>query len=626
MLVRRVMGGAVGAALGVLALAPGAGAQTPGAGACSTPSLKGAECGQLQVPLDRATPDGSRITVAWTRFAARGGAEGRRGTVVFLAGGPGQSIVRQAASVANGSLRSLRRRYDLVFMDQRGTGFSSPLRCSTAPRGVFSTSGTAAERQAAVTRCGEELGDARRHYSTYETVLDLESLREALQVPKIIPLGVSYGGQVTGEYARRFPEAVQALVLDSTSPIEGIDALGDLPQLALPRVLREVCFPPGCARLLTDPERLLAAAVRRVGSRGLRGRVVLPGGRRRTARITLPDLYAMIQASDTDPALRTALPSALEAAASGDAAPLLRLTVGSGGGSAPSDQNDVRFLATACTEGRLPWAPTSDPSSRAPLLDQAVTAQPDRYAPFPAAVALAQQTATACLGWPSTERAPYTPSPEQGPDVPVLVLAGREDLRTPLEDQRRAAAQFPQARVIPIPNVGHSTLGTDPTGCASRALTAFLLATKRAACPTSPRPVPLAMPVFRGLSDLPGIPGRAPRRVERTVAAVDLTLRDVVRQLAALSVGTTAGAGDVEDRVIRIGGLRGGRLELRRRAVTLVGYEIVTGVRVSGTITPRGTGTLVVSGTGAKGTLRLLRSGTLRGALDGFSLRYRPAG
>ena len=153
MLVRRVLGGAVGAVMGVLVLAPGASAQLSVL-PCSTAALKGAECGQMQVPLDRANPSGSRVTVAFSRFAARGGVEQRRGTLVFLAGGPGQAIVRQSASVVNGPLRALRRQYDLVFMDQRGTGFSSPLRCSSAPRGVFPTEGTAAERQAAITRCG----------------------------------------------------------------------------------------------------------------------------------------------------------------------------------------------------------------------------------------------------------------------------------------------------------------------------------------------------------------------------------------------------------------------------------------------------------------------------------------
>jgi hypothetical protein len=61
-----------------------------------------------------------------------------------------------------------------------------------------------------------------------------------------------------------------------------------------------------------------------------------------------------------------------------------------------------------------------------------------------------------------------------GPRRPALILAGREDLRTPLEDQRRAALQLPRARVVAVPDVGHSVLGNDVTGCATKALAAFL--------------------------------------------------------------------------------------------------------------------------------------------------------
>ena len=52
------------------------------------------------------------------------------------------------------------------------------------------------------------------------------------------------------------------------------------------------------------------------------------------------------------------------------------------------------------------------------------------------------------------------------PNVPVLILSGRDDLRTPLEDARRTAAQYPNARLLAVPGVGHSVLRTDPTGCA----------------------------------------------------------------------------------------------------------------------------------------------------------------
>ena len=596
-------------------------------GECEGSSLRGAECGSIGVPLNHADPTppprARSLQLGYVRFRAR---QARRGTIVFIAGGPGESAVRDAGAIANRALAPLRNRYDIVVFDQRGTGVSSPLRCSVARNGVLRipSDATASEAARVVNRCATEIGSDRQFFSTYETAMDIEDLRAFLGVPKIIPLGVSYGGQVAGEYARRYPERVAALVLDSTSPIEGVDALARLPQLALPRVLREVCFPPGCEAFLGDPLNLLRRSVNALSRGPLRGTAVLPSGRRTSARITLADLYALIRSSDADPLLRTSLPAAMDAAARGDAAPLLRLLVQGERDGGRSSVNQIRFLATACTEGRLPWDPTSDPASRPALLDQALRATQTDYAPFPVSVVEPLTDAAQCLGWPATPRAPFVPSPERGPNVPVLVLGGREDLRTPLEDQRRAAAQFPAARVVGVPNVGHSVLGNDTSGCGIRTIRLFLAGgAVPPSCGPVERAVPLALPVFRRLDQLPGAAGTAPRRVERTVVAVDLTLRDTIRQLAAIGIGSSAGA-DVSRRTIRVGGLRGGRLEVTRRGVRLVRYEVVPGVRVSGPITPSGRGILTIGGTAATGTLELRASGLMTGTLDRVTIRYRP--
>ena len=622
------MRSSIGVMVAVLALALGASEATAqvSVGECEGSSLRGAECGRIGVPLDHSNPTpppaARSISLGYVRFRAR---EQRRGTIVFIAGGPGESIVRSAASVVNGPLRPLRDRYDIVLFDMRGTGVSSPLRCSVARRGALQIPADASATEAArvVNRCATEIGSDRQFFSTYETVLDIEDLRAFLNVPKIIPLGVSYGGQVAGEYARRFPDRVSAVVLDSTSPIEGVDALARLPQLALPRVLREVCFPPGCEAFLGDPLNLLRRSVNALGRGALRGTAVLPSGRKQRASITLPNLYELIRRSDADPLLRTALPAAMDAAARGDAAPLLRLALQAQSEGGASGINEIRFLATACTEGRLPWDPNSDPAGRVGALTQALSATQADYAPFPVDVVAPLTDAAKCLGWPATPRAPYVPSPTQGPNVPVLVLGGREDLRTPLEDQRRAASQFPTARVVGVANVGHSVLANDTSRCGIRTIRAFLAGLRVSACGPLERDVPLALPVFRRLDQLPGAAGQAPARVERTVVAVDLTLRDAIRQLAGFGIGSAAGS-DVSGRTVRIGGLRGGRLEITSRTIRLVRYEVVPGVRLTGQLLTSGRGRFTITGSGATGSLELAASGLMTGTLDGTTIRYRP--
>ncbi|MDQ3741316.1 MAG: alpha/beta hydrolase, partial [Actinomycetota bacterium] len=315
----------------MLSVAPGAHAQ--------------ATRGTLSVPLAHADPGGASIELAYAHFRAR---EASRGTIVFLAGGPGEAAVRNARAIVGGALEGLQRRYDIVVLDQRGAGRSTPLRCAVL--NDLDEDASVTETAAAVARCGSSLGAARRFFSTYETVLDLENLRRSLGVDRIIPLGVSYGGQVAGDYARRFPAQVQAVILDSASPVEGTDAMGRLPQLALPRVLDEICFTPGCESILGDPAVILARAVELLDARPLRG-------------IGPDELYRLLRASDLDPLLRAELPAALQAATQRDAGPLERLLRYAGRDSS-AGVNQARFLATSCIEGQLPWAPDSDPTGR----------------------------------------------------------------------------------------------------------------------------------------------------------------------------------------------------------------------------------------------------------------------
>lgn len=62
----------------------------------------------------------------------------------------------------------------------------------------------------------EETGAAT--YSINQMANDLEALREYLGLGKIVVLGTSFGGMVAQVYAIRYPDAVEKLVLASTTP------------------------------------------------------------------------------------------------------------------------------------------------------------------------------------------------------------------------------------------------------------------------------------------------------------------------------------------------------------------------------------------------------------------------
>ncbi|MBE0548452.1 MAG: alpha/beta hydrolase, partial [Rubrivivax sp.] len=100
----------------------------PGLAPCR---LQGVEheawCGSVRRPLDPTAPQGAQIDVHFAVLPAL--ARNRKpDPVFFFAGGPGQSAIEIAGSVAR-LLGRLSNRRDIVLIDQRGTGRSAPLVC-----------------------------------------------------------------------------------------------------------------------------------------------------------------------------------------------------------------------------------------------------------------------------------------------------------------------------------------------------------------------------------------------------------------------------------------------------------------------------------------------------------------
>ena len=86
-----------------------------------------AQCSRLSVPENRDDPASPRIELKVARVAALN----RRklaSPLFLLAGGPGQSAIAMYVSYAPAFAR-INRNHDIVLLDQRGTGASSPMQC-----------------------------------------------------------------------------------------------------------------------------------------------------------------------------------------------------------------------------------------------------------------------------------------------------------------------------------------------------------------------------------------------------------------------------------------------------------------------------------------------------------------
>src|SRR3954469_2428771 len=268
----------------------------------------GVACARMSVPLDRGGSVPGRVSLFVERIRARRRGGATQPPLVVLAGGPGQS-----ATDAFGfdGLRVLYPAYwkrDVIIFDQRGTGRSGLLRCRRLERANLFDAGPPAGE------CARKLGARRTFYTTRDTDDDIDALRQALGAERIALWGTSYGTKVALSYARRYPDRVERLVLDSVAPLDGPDPYYRDSTSAVPRVLRSVCG--HVCGWTADPVADLHRLVERIGGRGgaLRGAVVDARGRHRRARLTRVDLFSILLAGDFDPTLRAAFPGMVDAA------------------------------------------------------------------------------------------------------------------------------------------------------------------------------------------------------------------------------------------------------------------------------------------------------------------------
>jgi pimeloyl-ACP methyl ester carboxylesterase len=584
-------------------------------------ACEGIGCTRLSVPLDRSGTASGRISLYVERRRA---VRPRRGVTLLLAGGPGQP-----ATLAYGGFRSrdsyndfaaLTPHNDIVAFDGRGTGRSGVLRCPELEGASLVDAG----HEAAL--CALRLGRRRGFYRTSDTVEDIEALRAALGVQRLTLIGVSYGTLVAQAYAARYPNRVERVLLDSVLDVSGWDPFYRDIFRAVPRVLGAVCR-SGCETFTRDPAADLGRLVQRLSKGALRGRVTLPNGRRRRTALTRQELFFTLLAGDLDDVARSAFPGAVSAAVRGDFAPILRLkrrALRAEGAGGPREFSTALYAATTCEEIPFPWTRFSDPASRFAEISAAAAQIPIAdLNPFDTATAAGNDFIRMCRRWPEASPAP-PPAPPPGalPDVPVLMVSGELDLRTPVETARGALADWPHARLLVAPHTGHSTLSADLSGCVLRAARRFLRGgsvpsrCRRGRTPFPPIPPPPAS--LTALRPVPGVRGR----LGQTVRAVEVTLLDVADGV----LGTLLTSGDLR---LRGGGLRAGRwsidFEAPRAALVLHQVEVVPGVRVTGVVRDFGRrrqrARLRLSGPAAPDGVLDLAGARVRGTLGGRPVR-----
>lgn len=402
-----------------------------------------AQCGVLKRPLDPAVPAGVQIDLHYAVIPALARNK-KPDPVFFFAGGPGQSAIDLAGTVAN-ALGRFGNRRDIVLIDQRGTGRSAPLKCSDDETGrSLSELMDPAQQIALLAACRAALqrlpyGDLR-FFTTTIAMHDADAVRQALGAERIDAIGGSYGTRDVLEYMRLYPQHVRRAVLDGVAPPDLVlpAAFSADNQAAFDAVFAACEGEPACAarypHLHARWEALLAGVPKTVS-------IAHPvTGRLETVVLTRDALLSMVRTPLYVPALASALPEALWQATEGHFEGLLALSTAlQGKGKAMSLAEGMHF-SVVCSEDF-------------PLLGHATDAPGADFG-----ITFSQPYRALCPQWP---KGAVSPDFYRMPPAPAatLVLSGSIDPATPPRHGAHVAqALGARARHVVVPNAGHGAM------------------------------------------------------------------------------------------------------------------------------------------------------------------------
>lgn len=538
------------------------------------------ECARLTLPADRT---GFVAGDTHVQIYKAGATEGPRlGTLVVIAGGPGQSSLGMIDYML--ALFPGANRYDLVAIDQRGTGLSEPLNCPLLERGM-AAGGSDPARDWPVTQCADALGAARAGYDTAESVADIEAVRADLGVDKVSLFGVSYGTKLAMAYAKTYPTRVRSLLLDSVLPVEQPGAFDTDAVAAMRASLDQLCADGYCRGVLSSPQTSLLRAVRLLEIEPLTGFLENESTGKPT-KITIgpSQLYELLFAADFNLYIYEQLPSAIDALLRGEDAVLLRLfavlntesgtaatrvhrktpalsadwrsheqrrtrrakrltkqRAGAKGRlpSAVSEFSNTLNVATGCEDLVAPWPRGADLGSRQGAIDTAANALADTaLTPFSRDTIKDNSLASVCRGWQESSDTPALPAGPL-PSVPTLALNGSLDVRTPVSWAQRALDGTAAGQLVTVPFTGHSTIGTDVSGCALSLAKRFLtFSATDGKCKHNPQRLPVAGRALATVNQVKalsgrcrGLRGRRCSSAKRVVTAGYMAFRDALDQL-----------------------------------------------------------------------------------------------
>ncbi|MFE9410654.1 alpha/beta hydrolase [Streptomyces sp. NPDC006704] len=192
---------------------------------CADPTAPTLQCALLDVPVDYADPHGRKIKIKVNRLPATAPKSEQQGPILLNPGGPGDSGLWMPAYIAGQIPKDVASAYDWIGFDPRGTNASEPhVTCDAhyfdGPRPDYQVSqGTSkawlAKAAGYAADCAADWSWLLPHMTTVDNARDMDSIRRALDAPKINFYGGSWGTSLGSTYGQLFPSHVRRMILDS---------------------------------------------------------------------------------------------------------------------------------------------------------------------------------------------------------------------------------------------------------------------------------------------------------------------------------------------------------------------------------------------------------------------------
>jgi pimeloyl-ACP methyl ester carboxylesterase len=580
------------------------------------------DCGYANVPLDwKHTKISPRIRLAYKFWPATD--HHARSTIVAVEGGPGYASIGSSPYYRIQYGSDLRT-HNLLIVDNRGTGGSTPVNCPKLQK--LSPTATPGQMQNAAFTCGRGLDHRWKYtsggwvhaadmFGTVPAANDMAALIEDLHTGPVSIYGDSYGTYFAQVFSEQHPQLVKDAVLDSAYQVHHLGVWYASTMSGLRQTVNIACSHAlACRARIHNAWKVVGRLVRRLDVHPASAIVPNAAGARRRVTVTAVGMVNLLSDAGADVYIYRQLAAAAEAVVQRhDAAPLARLyaqrlAVDESYRTTPYKEYSAGlYVATSCTDYPQLFSMQSSFSARLKQLKARMArVNPKLFAPFTVRQWLAQnfntEALTVCLKWPHVDRdreAPQVPAKHLAKHVPVLILSGKLDIWTPAAGDHMVANQVGgHVRIVHFANSTHVVADQD-TVCGDQVVGHFTehpFGRLNASC--APKVAAIhALGVFPGsLSAVPelGHIAAVDCNADEICATTTSASKRVMARDRRLAVAAIDTAGDAVERWEAISrnhdlGLYGGRVTASHGGsiIRLAGDELVPGLKVSGTIRVR---------------------------------------